>query len=696
MIAYLLFKRQLPDVQQNHYGRILRRVRLARSQVISPAAKKHRLGCEREHYEKLRIEISMSEVSPIEPQSDGPGRHAYVVVGMHRSGTSAMTRTLSLLGARLPKRMFEPQEDNKAGFWEASPVALLNDEILETLDSEWDDVFSFRPKTYLSNFDRVYLGRAVELLEQEFDGSELIVLKDPRISVLTTFWARALGEAGYKTHYVVMVRNPLEVAESLRVRNGFPREKSFLLWSSYMIAIDRDTRCAPRTFVSYDQLMNDWRSIGRRIETDARLPFPRQTAAAAIEIDRFLDPRMRHHTATPQDLFARADVPEQVKALYRIFSQACEGEDVDLPTVHGAEVEIEKLDLLVGPLLADLKGSTRTLSSKVAELSEAQAGAREQLQSLGEELTAERALRQTEAAAASQSSADHEARLSGAREQLQSIEEELTAERALRQTEAAAASQSSADYEARLSEIMERIDAAEVERDRLALDLAARDQTAADLAGRLAHVEADRNRLTEEVDAKSRATAELAEHVTELRGRLTSHEEELETTRGLFATAKAEIAAKEEILAQRIEEVANLTELLKKSAAEVDVVNQRIAEVRENAEAAARASESKLKERFEESATLTKLLKQQQERGERTEGEVDWLLAINKFLAQRPWWWNLFPRSWGRRRTLKDLRAIGLFDGESYLERYPDVEVARRDPLAHYLQHGYHEGRSRS
>jgi hypothetical protein len=552
--------------------------------------------------------------------------------------------------------MFEPQEDNKAGFWEASPVALLNDEILETLDSEWDDVFSFRPKTYLSNFDRVYLGRAAELLEQEFDGSELIVLKDPRISVLTTFWARALGEAGYKTHYVVMVRNPLEVAESLRIRNGFPREKSFLLWSSYMIAIDRDTRCAPRTFVSYDQLMNDWRSIGRRIETDARLPFPRQTAAAAIEIDRFLDPRMRHHTATPQDLFARADVPEQVKSLYRIFSQACEGEDVDLATVHGAEVEIEKLDLLVGPLLADLKGSTRTLSSKVAELSEAQAGAREQLQSLGEE---------------------------------------LTAERALRQTEAAAASQSSADYEARLSEIMERIDAAEVERDGLAVDLAAKARTAEDLAMRLAHVEDNRTRLAEEVDAKSRATAELAEHITELRGRLTSHEEELETTRGLFATAKAEIAAKEGILAQRNEELANLTELLKKSAAEVDVVNQRIAEIRENAAAAARASESKLNEGFEEIATLTKLLKQQQERGQRTEGEVDWLLAINKLLAQRPWWWSLFPSSWGRRRTLKDLRAIGLFDGESYLERYPDVAVARRDPLAHYLQHGYHEGRSR-
>src|SRR5205814_290663 len=116
-------------------------------------------------------------------------RRAFVVVGMHRSGTSAMARTLSLLGAALPKRMMPPvPANNDAGFWEPQAVADLNDEILQALDSEWDDVFASRPRNYLSNFDRFYLGRAVELLAEEFNGSEVIVLKDPRISVLTTFW----------------------------------------------------------------------------------------------------------------------------------------------------------------------------------------------------------------------------------------------------------------------------------------------------------------------------------------------------------------------------------------------------------------------------------------------------------------------------------------------------------------------------
>src|SRR5438046_10404908 len=80
-------------------------------------------------------------------------RRAFVVVGMHRSGTSAMTRTLSLLGAALPEHLMPAADSNPAGHWEPQSVTNLNDEILQALDSEWDDVFAFRPRQYMSNFD---------------------------------------------------------------------------------------------------------------------------------------------------------------------------------------------------------------------------------------------------------------------------------------------------------------------------------------------------------------------------------------------------------------------------------------------------------------------------------------------------------------------------------------------------------------
>ena len=83
-----------------------------------------------------------------------------------------MTRTLSLLGASLPRHLMPAQGDNPTGFWEAQSVADLNDDILQAVDSEWDDVFAFRPKEYLSNVDQFHLGKAIDLLSEEFDGSQ--------------------------------------------------------------------------------------------------------------------------------------------------------------------------------------------------------------------------------------------------------------------------------------------------------------------------------------------------------------------------------------------------------------------------------------------------------------------------------------------------------------------------------------------
>src|SRR5947209_5380982 len=124
------------------------------------------------HSMNLKSKIP-AELREVAPESERPLRRAFVVVGMHRSGTSAMTRTLSLLGAGLPKWLMAPLDCNRTGIWEPWKVAELNDEILEAFDSEWDDVFSFRSRPYLSNSDSYYLGRAVDLLQEDFNGSEL-------------------------------------------------------------------------------------------------------------------------------------------------------------------------------------------------------------------------------------------------------------------------------------------------------------------------------------------------------------------------------------------------------------------------------------------------------------------------------------------------------------------------------------------
>jgi hypothetical protein len=53
-----------------------------------------------------------------------PGAQALLVFGMHRSGTSALTRVLNLRGAALSRQMVAPKSDNPRGYWE--PAGLPN------------------------------------------------------------------------------------------------------------------------------------------------------------------------------------------------------------------------------------------------------------------------------------------------------------------------------------------------------------------------------------------------------------------------------------------------------------------------------------------------------------------------------------------------------------------------------------------
>src|SRR5262245_46898121 len=72
-------------------------------------------------------------------RSDGK-RWAIIVAGMHRSGTSAVTRVLSLLGAELPRNLMEPVEsDNALGFWESRTITQAHEKLLESLGVAWTD-----------------------------------------------------------------------------------------------------------------------------------------------------------------------------------------------------------------------------------------------------------------------------------------------------------------------------------------------------------------------------------------------------------------------------------------------------------------------------------------------------------------------------------------------------------------------------
>lgn len=282
-------------------------------------------------------------------------RRALVVAGMHRSGTSAMARLLSLSGATLPERIMAPAPDNPAGFWEPWEMVALNDRILESFDSSWDDVFTLRAADRAAAGKSTFLDEAKAFVAANYGGADLPIMKDPRSSVLAPFWREALGDMGIKPLYVIMVRNPLAVARSLFTRNKFSTEKSVLLWTSYMLAVERDTRGCDRLFVNYDAMLDDWRATLAAVETALGRPLPRTADDAAADIEGFLNRSHRHHEATAEDLSTRSDVWSGARAVFEWFEAAARGATPPAKILDAVAAEIVALDAAMGAVCADMR-----------------------------------------------------------------------------------------------------------------------------------------------------------------------------------------------------------------------------------------------------------------------------------------------------------------------------------------------------
>jgi hypothetical protein len=294
-------------------------------------------------------------------------RTAYLVLGMHRSGTSAVTQLLALAGAQLPQNVMPGDEHNAKGYFEPWRIAIFNDERLRAGGAAWDDVFAY-PFTPLARKDeRVWLNRAMDLFQGEFGEAPHPLLKDPRVTVLLPFWRTALADLAVEARCVIPVRHPLAVAGSLARRNGFPPEKSVLLWSAYMLAAEAYSRDLPRVFVSYDALLADWRSEATRIEQAHGAALPKLTEKAGKAIDKFLTPDLRHNRGEGglAELGWPGRLTEQVLDW---FEAAAADRPHDAAVLEAATAELERRRGEFGPLVSPVTRDLDALRTEVRDL----------------------------------------------------------------------------------------------------------------------------------------------------------------------------------------------------------------------------------------------------------------------------------------------------------------------------------------
>ncbi|MDP3895530.1 MAG: sulfotransferase [Mesorhizobium sp.] len=268
----------------------------------------------------------------------GTQRICILVLGMHRSGTSALTRAISLLGAELPKLLLAPNAGNPAGYWEPARLVELHDQMLAEANSRWDDWRPFAMSDLPRKRAEFYRAEIVRILFEEFDRAPLFVLKEPRISRFVPLYAEIFQSMGVQLRFVHTSRNPLAVAASLSAREGSTRGFNALLWLRHELDAELATRHKPRVFVSYealvDQPLQELEKIGRVLG----ITWPRPIGDAAKDVLGHLSAKHRNHVANPEILSADRGIPEWVKEAY-LALKALES-DVDDP---GARTTLDRV-----------------------------------------------------------------------------------------------------------------------------------------------------------------------------------------------------------------------------------------------------------------------------------------------------------------------------------------------------------------
>ena len=229
-------------------------------------------------------------------------RAAILVLGMHRSGTSALTWLLGRLGAALPRDAIEASGDNARGYWESQALVKADDQLLRVVRSSWFDPRALDFSRLSADGLRSRKNRIREAIESAWGDAPLLAIKDPRQCRCVPVILDVLNEMRIEPRALLMLRSPAEIARSLASRDGTTPAYAHLLWLRHMIDAERATRGLMRAVVDYDAMLGDWRGTMTRIAPLAGREGWQADETETSAIEAFLDPGLRHHRDAASEL----------------------------------------------------------------------------------------------------------------------------------------------------------------------------------------------------------------------------------------------------------------------------------------------------------------------------------------------------------------------------------------------------------
>lgn len=188
-------------------------------------------------------------------------RRLIIILGM-RSGSSLTAQISRCMGAYLGEdsELLDSSPSNPDGHFEHRTVVQINDRILQLCNREWYSLEAPDP-----DYDSPYIKREMEEIEgvicRLFEKEDTVAIKDPRICVLLPLWDKILKEQEIEVNYIWVFRNPLEVAESLRKRDGYSSNYGLWLWIHYHLSVLKYLHGKEYLLINYKDILEQSQAL---------------------------------------------------------------------------------------------------------------------------------------------------------------------------------------------------------------------------------------------------------------------------------------------------------------------------------------------------------------------------------------------------------------------------------------------------
>lgn len=208
-----------------------------------------------------------------------------IITGMHRSGTSVVAALLGMCGLEIGSNFRKPLPDNPKGFFEDLEFKSINKKIIHNNTSKKGSLFippqsPFKDSGETRDMIRTFL--------KKWKGLGPVGWKDPRASLTVHIWKIYIPNL----KVVVCIRPPIEIAESLRARNGINILDGIVLAKAYLNTLNSHLilNRIPAFYIQYHDLLEDWRGCLPRLCSDLAISGPKDEKA----IDDFIEPSLWH------------------------------------------------------------------------------------------------------------------------------------------------------------------------------------------------------------------------------------------------------------------------------------------------------------------------------------------------------------------------------------------------------------------